>query len=160
LYYRTIRRGVERRVGTSGDLELQERMVALVRAFGLHRPDETPCGKPVSVAEAHALMELSRGSGPLVQKELAARLRLEKSTVSRLVGMLEGRGWVGRRRCSTDGRALEVSLTDAGRKAAAEIAGARRAKFARVLEAIPESERASVLAAMKTLEEAMNAARD
>ncbi len=147
---------MEREALTGADLELQERMIALIRAFGLHKPDETPCGEPVSVAEAHALMELAREDGPLVQKELAARLRLEKSTVSRLVGMLEERGWVGRCRSPKDGRALEVSLTEAGRKAAAEIAGARRAKFARVLEAIPEGERASVLEAMKTLEEAMN----
>jgi len=145
---------------TSADLELQERMIALVRAFGLHKPDETPCGKPVSVAEAHAMMELSREDGPLVQKEIAARLRLEKSTVSRLVGLLEGRGWVGRCRSARDGRAFEVSLTEAGRKGAAEIAGARRAKFARVLEAIPEEERGSVLEAMKTLEEAMNEGRE
>jgi DNA-binding MarR family transcriptional regulator len=131
-------------------------MIALIRAFGLHKPDETPCGKPVSVAEAHALMELSREDGPLVQKELGARLRLEKSTVSRLVGLLEGRRWVKRSRSPEDGRAVEVRLTAAGSKAAADIAGARRSKFARVLEAIPEDERASVLRAMQTLEEAMN----
>jgi len=41
-------------------IELQERMIGLIRAFGLHRPDETPCGQPVAVAEAHALLELSR----------------------------------------------------------------------------------------------------
>ena len=145
---------------TGADLELQERMVALIRAFGLHKPDETPCGKQISVAEAHALMELAREDGPLVQKELAARIRLEKSTVSRLVGLLEGRGWVERRRSPTDGRAFEVSLTTAGGKAAAEIAGARRAKFARVLEAIPEGERASVLDAMRTLEKAMDEGRE
>lgn len=138
----------------AADLEFQERMVALIRAFGLHKPDETPCGKPVSVAEAHALMELSRGE-PLVQKELAARLRLEKSTVSRLVGMLEKRGWVGRTRSLEDGRAVELRLTDAGAMAAFNIAEVRRAKFARILEAIPETERASVLEALKTLEGAM-----
>ena len=57
-------------VGPAAEVDLQERMIALIRAFGLHKPDETPCGRPVSVAEAHALMELSRGE-PLVQKELA-----------------------------------------------------------------------------------------
>ena len=31
---------------TGRDLELQERMVGLVRAFGLHKPDVTPCGQP------------------------------------------------------------------------------------------------------------------
>ena len=138
----------------AAEMDLQERMVALVRAFGLHKPEETPCGKPVSVAEAHGVMELARG-GPLVQKEIASRLRMEKSTVSRLVGMLEARGWVRSARSSEDGRAVEVKLTEAGERAAENIAEARRAKFARVMEAIPEAERASVLEALRVLEEAM-----
>ena len=141
----------------AAEVDLQERMIALIRAFGLHQPDKTPCGRPVSVAEAHALMELSRGESgsPMVQKELASRLRLEKSTVSRLVGMLEDRRWVERSRSLQDGRAMELRLTEAGRRAAEDIAEARRAKFARVLEAIPEGERESVLEAMRVLEEAM-----
>ncbi len=138
----------------TAEVDLQERMIALIRAFGLHKPNETPCGKPVSVAEAHALMELSRAE-TLVQKELASRLRLEKSTVSRLVGILEGRGWVERFRSPEDGRAVELRLTGAGRSTAEGIAEARRAKFARVLKTIPEGERESVLEAMKILEEAM-----
>ncbi len=137
------------------DLGLQERMVSLVRSFGLHQPDRTPCGQPVSVAEAHALMELAR-EAPLLQKDLASRLRLEKSTVSRLVGAMEGRGWVERARSPRDGRATELRLTDAGGRAAQNLAEARRAKFARILEAIPEEERASVIRALGVLEEAMH----
>lgn len=142
----------------AAEVDLQERMIALIRAFGLHKSDETPCGRPVSVAEAHALMELSRGepASTMVQKELASRLRLEKSTVSRLVGMLEDRGWLERSRSRQDGRALELRLTRAGRRTAMGIAEARRAKFARVLEAIPEGDRESVLKSMKILEEAMS----
>ncbi len=136
-------------------MDLQERMIALIRAFGLHKPDQTPCGRRVSVAEAHALMELSRAE-TLVQKELASRLRLEKSTVSRLVGMLEDRGWLERSRSRQDGRALELRLTGAGRRTAMGISEARRAKFARVLEAIPEEDRESVLKSMRILEEAMS----
>ena len=60
---------------TALGLSLQEQMIALIRAFGLHRPDQTPCGKPVSVAEAHTLMELTREE-PLSQNELALRLQL------------------------------------------------------------------------------------
>jgi DNA-binding MarR family transcriptional regulator len=136
------------------DIDLQEHIIALVRAFGLHRPDHTPCGKPVAPAEAHALIELNQAR-PLSQNDLAARLRLEKSTVSRLVGQLEGRGWVERSRSLVDGRVAQVRLTEAGRTAAAELAEARRAKFARVLAAIPEERRASVLDALNTLVEAM-----
>jgi DNA-binding MarR family transcriptional regulator len=135
--------------------ELQEQMVALVRAFGLHRSDQTPCGQPISVTEAYTLMELSHAE-PLSQNELAARLRLEKSTVSRLVGILEGREWITRTRSSSDGRAVELRLSDAGRRAAEKIAETRQAKFARVLAAIPEEQRGSVIDALRILVEAMD----
>lgn len=135
-------------------LALQEQMIALIRAFGLHRPDQTPCGEPVSVAEAHALMELARAA-PLGQNDLATRLQLVKSTVSRCVGLLEARGWVERRRDPHDGRAVVLWLTDGGRHAAAQLAAARQAKFARVLEHIPFEEREQVLLTLTTLVEAM-----
>ena len=40
-----------RRAPAAARRDLQERMIALIRAFGLHKPDQTPCGRPVSVAE-------------------------------------------------------------------------------------------------------------
>jgi DNA-binding MarR family transcriptional regulator len=143
------------RMLTVTDLEFQERMIGLIRAFGLHKPDVTPCGQPVAVADAHALMELTREE-PLLQKDLASRLRLEKSTVSRLVKTLEERGWIGRKKSPHDWRAIELRLTEAGRQIAARLAETRRAKFAQVLEAIPGKERASVMQALGVLEEAMN----
>ena len=60
-----------------------------------------------------------------------------------------------RSRSPQDGRALELRLTGAGNRTAENIAEARRAKFVRVLEAIPEDERESVLEAMRILEEAI-----
>ena len=140
----------------NAELGLQEQLVALIRAFGLHRPDQTPCGQPVAVAEAHALMELAQGT-PLSQNDLVVRLQLEKSTVSRLVGILETRGWIVRARSAQDGRARELRLTDTGRQIAADLAEARRVKFARVFEAIPETERAAVLESLQILVEAMRA---
>jgi DNA-binding MarR family transcriptional regulator len=141
---------------SNSELGLQEQLIALIRAFGLHRPDQTPCGKPVAVAESHALMELAQGA-PLSQNDLAARLQLEKSTVSRLVGILESRGWIARARNAQDGRARELRLTDTGQQMAAELAEARRAKFARVFDAIPEAEQATVLESLQILVEAMRA---
>ena len=136
------------------ELNLQEQLIALIRAFGLHRPDQTPCGQPVAVAEAHALMELARAA-PLSQNDLATRLRLEKSTISRLVGLLESRRWVTRTRSPHDGRALDVQLTDRGHQIAADLAEARRIKFANVFAAIPDAERAAVVDALRILVEAM-----
>jgi DNA-binding MarR family transcriptional regulator len=134
---------------------LQEQVVAFVRAFGLHRPAETPCGKPVPVSEAHALAELARGDG-LTQNQLAARLRLEKSTVSRLVGQLADRGWVEREPHPTDGRAVRLHLTERGARVADEIEEARRRRFADLLERIPAAARDDVLQALAVLTEALD----
>lgn len=133
---------------------LQAQIAAFVRAFGLHQPERTPCGQPIPVSEAHAVGEIDR-DGPLPQHELGARLRLEKSTVSRLVGQLESRGWVQRRKRDGDGRVVWLELTEAGRAAAAELAAARAAKFARLLEVIPSTKRRLVFDGLTTLMEAL-----
>ena len=134
---------------------LQEQLIAFIRAFGLHRPEQTPCGEPVSVAEAHALMELIRGE-VLTQNALAQRLGLEKSTVSRLVGILERREWITRRRSPHDARMMELQLTDAGQHVAGQLAKARQAKFARLVAALPETQRPSVIEALGMLVEALH----
>lgn len=131
-------------------LELQRRIVAFVRAFGLHRPDETPCGAPVPVSEAHALAVLAE-HGPLPQRDLGDQLGLTKSTISRLVDQLERRGWAGRRAGGDDARQRLVGLTSEGRKVADEIAARRAERMARVLEHIPEGDRPAVLAALDAL---------
>jgi DNA-binding MarR family transcriptional regulator len=130
--------------------ELAGAMVALVRAFGLHRPHQTPCGEPVPVAEAHAVMDLG-AMGPLSHGQLAARLRLEKSTISRLVRQLEKRGWIERARLRHDRRVVQIRLTAAGKRAAERLARARQTKFDLLLAALPKQKRGLVLEAMSAL---------
>lgn len=143
-------------VGAVGQvLAFQERIMALVRAFGLHQPDRTPCGQPVPVSEAHALAALA-GDAPVSQHELSRQLRLEKSTVSRLVHQLEARGWVARGGDERDGRVVLLSLTEQGRRVAEELAEARAARFGRLVAAIPEDQRAVVLSSLAVLMEAMH----
>jgi DNA-binding MarR family transcriptional regulator len=134
-------------------LQLQGRIAALVRAFGLHQPDRTPCGTPIPVSEAHALGELDR-DGPLTQSELGRRLRLEKSTVSRLVTQLSGRGWVRRAGHDGDARLVLIELTPDGSRAAGELAVARAARFTELLRNIPPGQRPAVLDALTILVDA------
>ncbi|GKQ34046.1 MarR family winged helix-turn-helix transcriptional regulator [Streptomyces sp. A012304] len=134
---------------------LQEALGSFVRAFGLHQPETTPCGQPVPVSEAHALGELSQ-EGELRQVELTRRLRLQKSTVSRLVTQLSSRGWVERAPAPADGRGVVLRLTASGRQAAQNLAQARRERFSRLLESIPAHERAGVLHALDVLVEALD----
>jgi DNA-binding MarR family transcriptional regulator len=133
--------------------ELLESVVAFVRGFGLHKPDQTPCGQPVTVTEAHALMDLA-AFGPVRQGELASRLKLEKSTVSRLVRQMEAHGWIQRNSDRHDGRAVLIRLTRQGRETATELARARQEKFARIISAIPEAKRPTVVEAISILERA------
>ena len=140
-----------RRVKTD---DLAERVVSFVRAFGLHRPHETPCGKPIPVAEAHALMDLAR-VGPMSHGQLAQRLRLEKSTVSRIVRQLEKRQWIERDTARHDRRVVFVRLTKRGKAATRELAQARRGKFSRLLTNIPSGQRATVIGSLSALVRAL-----
>ncbi len=129
--------------------------MAFVRAFGLHKGDQTPCGAAVTVSEAHALAAMARaGTEGLAQDELARQLALTKSTVSRLVDQLVERGWAERRADARDGRRRTVVLTDDGHATATAIAQRRSERMARLLERVPADQRGAVLAALDVLVEA------
>lgn len=144
----------EGEVGEEEAIRLQKEVIAFIRAFGLLHPDSTPCGRSLSVSEAHALLELSRGQ-ELSQVTLGQRLRLEKSTVSRLVSQLQEQGWVARVRDPADGRAVRLQLTEQGRHVSEQVAGARSSHFARLIERIPTDEREPVIRAFRVLVEAL-----
>jgi DNA-binding MarR family transcriptional regulator len=145
--------------GAVDPAELQRRLVAFVRAFGLHKGDETPCGVPIPVSEAHALSALAEaGPDGVSQSELGGRLALTKSTVSRLVDQLVDRGWAERRAGRPDGRVRTIVLTPAGDEVAGQVASARADRLARLLDRIPPAERPGVLAALQTLVEAADEA--
>jgi len=129
---------------------LQRLVADFVRGFGLHDGEKTPCGKPIPVSEAHALSELSGGEG-VSQNELARRLQLEKSTVSRLVASMERRGWLERRTDALDSRVRRLYLSPAGRWVAAEVEAARRAKFRRLADYLGSEEMQSVEAGLRSL---------
>lgn len=133
--------------------DLEARLVAFVRAFGLNQPERTPCGEPISVSHAHALTELA--AQPLTQAELARRLRLDRSVVSRLADTLADRDWLRREQHPQDQRAVQLVLIARGRAAADRVAGARRARMATLLDAVPADERDSVLHALDVLTESL-----
>lgn len=133
--------------------DLEARLVAFVRAFGLNQPERTPCGEPISVSQAHALTELA--VQPLTQAELARRLRLDRSVISRLADTLADREWLRRERHPQDQRAVQLVLTERGHAAADRVAGARRARMATLLDALPADERDGVLRALDVLTESL-----
>ncbi|MEP7054253.1 MAG: MarR family transcriptional regulator [Actinomycetota bacterium] len=136
--------------------EFQDAVLGFVREFGLQRSDTTPCGMPMSISQAHALTELAAPGG-LTQSELGAALNLSKSTVSRLVGQLQERGWIDRDRGRyEDGRIVQLTLTTSGKRLAATVADARHTRLTRLLDRIPKAEQPAVVRALRTLTKAAN----
>lgn len=140
------------------DSSLDFALADLVRALGLHRPDRTCCGQPFSPSEALTLLLLN-DSGPLPQRDLAASLDLEKSTVSRLLDGLARRGLLRRTPHPDGGRSQLAELTDAGTRQVAQLRVARRQRLERLLEAIPAEDRAAVVKAIHQLTEAGHVTR-
>lgn len=135
--------------------DVQDQLLALVREFGMHRTESGSGGEPVSMSEHQALMELSNGE-ELSQTELAYRLRLEKSTVSRLAVQMESRGWLERNRDTADARLVRLGLTSRGRTLANDLADRRASRLEDMLRTIPEADRESVLQALKVVIRALS----
>ncbi|MEV6202701.1 MarR family transcriptional regulator [Streptomyces sp. NPDC051771] len=132
--------------------DFAEAFVRFVRSFGLLDADRTPCGAPMSTAEAHAVTTLRAGRVP--QRELGERLHLTKSTTSRLVDQLTGRGWVDRVSDPGDGRVQLVGLTDQGARVAADVSRRRAERLTELLDRVPRAERHTVIRTLHLLEEA------
>ena len=138
----------------SEERRLEDSLARFVRAAGLLRPEQQAAGSGASLSEAFALEEISAGE-PLPQRRLVERLRVDKSTVSRLVGSLQGKGWVARERDPEDSRNYLLGLTEEGRSALARMAEARREGHARLLAKLEPDEREALLKGLDALVRAM-----
>ncbi|HEX6676596.1 MAG TPA: MarR family transcriptional regulator [Actinomycetes bacterium] len=121
-----------------------------MRALGLHRPDPALPEAPVSVSEGLALAELAH-QAPLSQQELADRLQLEKSSVSRLIANLEVRGLVSRQRDPANRRWFQVTLTDRGRATATQLIARFHQRHQRLFAALRPSERQALATGLTAL---------
>jgi DNA-binding MarR family transcriptional regulator len=132
------------------EIELRERVQAFVRSFGLLNQERTPCGRPLPTSHAHALQVLGQEQ-PITQQVLAERLRLDKSTTSRLITQLGERGWVERGPNPANRREVRLSLTPAGQGALESILQASADRYRAMLGRIPPEKRAGVLEALDVL---------
>jgi DNA-binding MarR family transcriptional regulator len=135
--------------------ELRQAAQRFFRRFGALASSTTPCGKPLSMAHAHALMVLLAG-GELSQQRLGGELRIDKSNVARLCAKMVEEGQARQRACKEDGRSRLVSLTAKGEKLAREVEAASRERFGALLRGIPESHRSEVIQALQLLTDALD----
>jgi len=135
---------------TAGHETLHALLMDLVRMIGLLEPEELVPGVPMSLSEAFAVHELDR-EPPMAQRDLAERLRLEKSTVSRLVAALERNGMLVRERDPGNRRLVRLRLTEAGHAAHARVSAAFSARHVQVADGMTADERKALATGLTAL---------
>ena len=111
---------------------LHDLLVELLRHASLLHPEQPARGRLIPMTQVFALHELDTG-GPLSQQELAERLGLEKSTVSRLVAEMEGAGLLRRERHPDNRRYYRLQITARGRSAHGRMSAAFHGRYHRLL---------------------------
>ncbi len=102
------------RTAAADAAELYDALSALVRVYQFRDRDRICC-HDVSVTQCYAMEALIK-IGPCSLNALAAELYLDKSTASRVVTVLERKGYVSRRPDPDDARAMCLEITPAGRR--------------------------------------------
>jgi DNA-binding MarR family transcriptional regulator len=134
-------RGEDTVGGPGADADpLHELLVELLRYASVLHPDQPARGHPVPMTQVFALHELDTGAG-LSQRDLADRLGLEKSTVSRLVAEMETAGLLKRERHPDNRRYYRLRLTARGRAAHARMGNAFHDRYHRLVSMMTTSER-------------------
>ena len=94
----------------------------------------------LSGAEGDILFHLLTGSDGFQQERLAELLDTDKAAISRVIGGLEGKGYVMRTRQQEDNRAYRITLTEKGHATGPEILGIYEKLYALVRQGIADEE--------------------
>jgi len=106
-----------------------------------------------TIAQYRALVVLaSRGPQRLV--DLAGALAVTPSTAGRMCDRLVRKGLIRRHRARADRRAVQVSITAAGRDVVDQATARRRALIAAILARLPAGRQAAVAEALRAFAEA------
>jgi DNA-binding MarR family transcriptional regulator len=133
----------------SSDVELASRLrIAIARSARRLRQE---AGTDLSPSLTAALVTVER-HGPLTPSELAARERVQRPTVTRLVARLEEMGLAERAADPGDRRSALISVTPAGRELLAAARIRKDVFLSERLEALGAEDRATLARAAALLE--------
>lgn len=129
-------------------------LVSLMRTTRLLKRAHGQSVEPQQIWVLHTLQR----SGSLRLSELAARLHLDISTVSRQVRTLADAGYIGRTADPDDRRATLLEVTERGRQVLHESFERQRVRLETVLEDWSSAELATLDGQLKRLAEALERA--
>lgn len=136
-------------------IQLREFIRQLERKLGvLQESQQSYCGC-ISMAQCHALVEIGRAE-KISLNDLAEKLNLDSSTMSRTVNKLVANNLVKRDIDPADRRYVAIFLTESGESRFHSIESDRNAHFQRIYETIPASKRKQVLESLQILIDALS----
>lgn len=132
--------------------QLESLLAAVMRLQAMHAGErgEAAAEPALPTAEGAMLVDLL-ASGEATQQELADRLHLDKSRVSRLCSALERKQFLVRERDATDRRTLRVRITESGAAAAIGLRQGWRERHERMLAAMTPQERHALMIGLAAL---------
>jgi DNA-binding MarR family transcriptional regulator len=133
---------------------IREALRRFNRHAGVLKSD--PYGIGLSLSQSSALVDLAR-LGPLKANELVRLLKLEKSSVSRLMSVLSDAGLIQVKSDPSDGRVKVLNLTAAGRKLAGVINKVSNRSVLEVFSVLGAREQAELVSAFEKLRTAVEA---
>lgn len=132
-----------------GSKTLRETVRLLERRFGMLDDRETSCCK-VTFSQCHAVVEIGR-AGEISLNDLATLLNLDKSTMSRTISALVGKGMVIREIDPGDRRYVSIKLTEKGLERFTDIEAEMDDYFDRVYRSLPEGRKEQVTESLNLL---------
>ena len=128
-------------------------LVASRSLLGFVAQSLAPALEEMTMPQFRVLVVLD-GQGPARMGDLAERIGVHPSTLSRTVDKLVGAGWIERASGEESRREVHVALTRRGRKLVNEITSQRRSGIAGVLEGLTAEDRAAVQRGMEIFADA------
>ncbi len=118
--------------------------------------------QPYGLTEATwlPLLRLARAGRPLRQKELAAALGLDGSSLVRLLDNLQAAGLIERREDEADRRAKALHLTDTGHAIVVQVESVAAEVRARLLAGIPDTDLAQAAGVLQRILDELGSADD
>jgi DNA-binding MarR family transcriptional regulator len=126
-----------------------ELLSRVAREVTLRQASEVCCGD-LTLEQFQTLQAVS-ASGRRSIGSLSTALRVDLSTMSRNVTLLERNGYLSRARSADDGRVVHVKLTAKGKRALETLRCDERDVLEDVYEGLPADERPNVLKALEVL---------
>jgi DNA-binding MarR family transcriptional regulator len=112
-----------------------------------------PAADETTLAQYRTLVVLA-SRGPQRVGDLAGVLGVAPSTAGRMTDRLLRKGLIRRHRARQDRRAVQVSITAAGRAVVAEATARRRELIAEILGRVPPAEQGAVARALRAFSDA------